>query len=73
MSSTPLAISGTGDLLHRPDEQFPLAAAALVQIGRAFQEQQIADEIEDRRIARRVAAFGLRTARQIACQSRSGT
>ena len=53
-------MTGLVDLLHAPDEQLPLAAAGLVQFGRTFQEQHVANEIEHGGIGGGVAALGLR-------------
>ena len=56
----PLGHHGAGHLLEAADEQLPLAAAGLVQVGRAFQQQHVADEVEHGGVGGRVAAFRLR-------------
>ena len=56
----PLGHHGAGDLLEAAHEQLPLAAAGLVQIGRAFQQQHVANEVEHGGVGGRVAALRLR-------------
>ena len=56
----PLGDNGARGLLHAAHEQLPLAAAGLVEVERTLQEEHVADEVEDGRIAGRIAAFRLR-------------